>query len=122
MNVDAGLLRELGVELLVVFGSRARGTASASSDIDVGLLFAPGRSRDSVEDVRDAFEDRDRLDLVSLDDADPLLLREAAVDGRPLFESGPGVFEEFRVRALKRYWDTAWLRRLEADALRARYG
>ena len=37
-------LRELGVEHLMVFGSVARGEASAESDVDVIIQIEPGRS------------------------------------------------------------------------------
>ena len=62
------------------------------------------------------------IDLVVLDEADPLLLREVALDGRPVYEEEPGAFEGFRLRAIERYLDTEWMRRAEAEHLRRRYG
>lgn len=127
VRVDGETLRRAGVRLVVVFGSAARGTEHPGSDIDVGVLFdgppAEPRPFDArLEAVARALQADRPLDLVVLDEADPLLLHEVAVDGRPVFEAAPGTFEEFRIRAVKRYYDTAWIRRIEADALRVRYG
>ena len=37
------LARRYGIELIILFGSRARGDARPGSDLDVGVLFAPRR-------------------------------------------------------------------------------
>lgn len=124
MEFDADGLESAEVELVVFFGSRARGTASTTSDFDLGVLFAPNTDRfyEKLELVHEAISADEILDLVVLNEADPLLLREVALDGRPKFESHPGAFEEFRIRAFKLYMDTQWLRDLEAEALRSHYG
>lgn len=62
------------------------------------------------------------LDLVCLNGANALLLREVALDGVPQFEKQPGTFERFRLLAFKRFMDTEKFRRLQADSLRALYG
>lgn len=123
IRVDEQAVRALGVRLLVLFGSHARGTARPDSDIDVGVLM--GGAPPDVTDPRcgeiiDALNVKGEVDLVFLDAAEPLLLMEVAA-GRLLFEQAPGTFEEFRLRAAKRYYDTAWIREIEADALRRRY-
>ena len=123
MDVRHDALRALRVDLVLAYGSRVRDQARPDSDYDVGVLFAPGiDGHDRIEDVREALGGSDALDIVVLADADPLLSGEAAVDGRVLFESAPGTFEEFRIRAFTMYMDTEWLRTLEADSLRRRYG
>lgn len=117
-------IRALGVRLLVMFGSRARGTARPDSDLDVGVLLGtetPGLMDRSRGEIEDSIESNADVDLVFLGEADPLLMFEVATTGRPLFEDAPGAFEEFRVLAVKRYYDTAWIRTIEADALRRRY-
>jgi predicted nucleotidyltransferase len=120
VRIDEEALRALGVTLVVAFGSRARPAARRGSDLDLGVLFAPGGPCADPTAVIDALESPVELDVVFLNDADPLLLMEVARDGRPLFEAVPGTFEEFRLRAIKRYLDTAWIREVEAEALRSR--
>lgn len=122
-DVDVAALKEARVELLVLFGSRARDRGREGSDVDLGVVLGPGEpSLERLDAVRGAIRADVEPDLVVLDRADPLLLYEVARDGRPVYESASGAFERFRVRAVKRYMDTAWIRRLEAEALRARYG
>ncbi len=131
LRIDEPALRAAGVRLVVVFGSAARRSDRPGSDLDAGVLFDgaapfPGESPAPFDARREAAAralraDRE-IDLVVLDEADPLLLHEVALDGRPVFEAEPGAFEEFRLRAIKRYLDTAWIRRLEAERLRSRYG
>ena len=75
----------------------------------------PRRSR-----IQEALGFDGDLDLVFLAEADPLLPFQIATDGKPLYERAPGVIEEFRIRAVKLYYDTAWIRRIEAEALRRR--
>ncbi|HXF73417.1 MAG TPA: nucleotidyltransferase domain-containing protein [Actinomycetota bacterium] len=131
LRIDEPALRAAGVRLVVVFGSAARGSARPGSDLDVGVLFdgaAPFPSEPPApvdarrEAVARALRADREIDLVVLDEADPLLLHEVALDGRPVFEAEPGAFEGFRLRAIKRYLDTAWIRRIEAERLRSRYG
>lgn len=125
IRVDEAALRRLGVRLAVLFGSRARGTERPESDVDVGVLLddaVPGFMDPRRGAIAAALSGNGETDLVFLDEADPLLLYEAAVEGRPIYEREVGAFEEYRIRAIKRYYDTAWIRRIEADALRRRYG
>lgn len=124
MNLDPDVLRELGVELLVVFGSQARGSARADSDLDVGVMFCweAGPSLRRLDELAQALQAGDRLDLVCLNDGGALLLNEVALEGTPRFEIRPGTFERFRLRAFKRYMDTARFRRFQAERLRALYG
>lgn len=111
------------MELVLLFGSQARGNAGPKSDFDVGILFHPDANEEfqRLEQVRAALGGGDQLDLVCLNDANALLLREAALDGIVQFENAPGTVERFRLRAHKRYMDTARFRRLQREALDAIY-
>jgi uncharacterized protein YutE (UPF0331/DUF86 family) len=55
----------------------------------------------------------ERLDLVLLNRASPLLQFQVALHGAVLFEAAPGVFHAFQVLAAKRHADVAPLRRLD---------
>ncbi|MBI5652714.1 MAG: nucleotidyltransferase domain-containing protein [Chloroflexi bacterium] len=48
------LARRYAVELIVVFGARARGDARRDSDLDIGVLFARARAA-STRRARNAF-------------------------------------------------------------------
>jgi predicted nucleotidyltransferase len=122
LTIDAKALEREGVRLVVTFGSRVRGTPRGSSDLDVGVLFGStvGISLERLDAIRAALAADAAIDLVPLDLADPLLLYEVAVDGRPVYECEPGAWEEYRIVAVKRYYDTAWIREIESAALRRR--
>jgi len=94
-----------GLELLVLFGSRARGDSHSRSDWDFGYLAA--REFDPA-----AFLARlvlllgtDRIDLVNLERANGLLRFRVASEGQTLFESRPGTFDDFWLKAAPFWWD-----------------
>jgi predicted nucleotidyltransferase len=124
--LDASLRSEIqsaaaatpGLDLLLVFGSVARGTASERSDLDVAF----------VGDV-DPLELAARLSLVAGREVDvvdasraPIPLLDVIVrDGVAVFERSPGLEATFRSRALimletDRPWydrmQKAWLKRV----------
>ncbi len=107
-----------GVELAIVFGSNARGTARPSSDIDLAVLG----------DV-DAFELAGRVSLATGREVDVVDLARVSIPlldaivrvGVTVFERAPGIDGRFRSRALSmletdRPWyermQTAWLTRV----------
>jgi predicted nucleotidyltransferase len=99
-----------GVQLAVAFGSRARSSARRGSDLDIGVLI------DQPVDLTRlgvAAERATRLvvDLIHLNSAMPLLRFEIARDGVVLFERTPGVWSDFRRRAMVDWWDWAPLAR-----------
>jgi predicted nucleotidyltransferase len=86
-----------GLELLVLFGSRARGDSREGSDWDLGYLGAVDENALRAELTRAL--GTEAVDLVDLGRAGALLRFRAARDGRAMFESAPGAFDDFRVRA-----------------------
>lgn len=116
--------REHELDLVVLFGSRARGEVRADSDSDLGVL----RSRGKVpprERLRLGFRlglvlGLPNVDLVDLRTAPPLLKHQAGSAGRVLYEREPGLFRLFQVYAWKLYLDDErQLRRLDAEGIRA---
>lgn len=78
-----------GFDLLILFGSRARGDARPGADWDCGYLA------DETTDVPALVEalGDDRNDLVDLRTAGGLLRYRAARDGRPAHEASAGLFD-----------------------------
>lgn len=91
------------LELLLLFGSRARSDAHAGSDWDLGYL-ASG-TLDSAALLGQVVEavGTDRVDLVDLRRAGGLLRFRAAQDGHVLYEAKPGLADQFRLDAA-RFW------------------
>ena len=109
----------MGLDLVVLFGSRATGRPppSDASDVDLAVRAAPG-SRvqlwDCYLELSKLFSDGS-LDLVLLNGADPLLRYEVMRDGIRI-HGDPLDFLEYRAFAYREFVDSADLRELE-DAL-----
>jgi predicted nucleotidyltransferase len=84
-----------GLEMLLLFGSRARGDFRAESDWDFGYLAAPGFDADGLLADLVLHLGTDRVDLVDLSRASGLLRFRAAKEGRLLWEASPETFERF---------------------------
>jgi uncharacterized protein len=114
--------RKAGIELLILFGSRAAGLTSALSDIDLAVQLKKGLEVSKL----DLFYELDTIfhpepiDLVILTpNTAPLLRYEIFFRGRVLFEEAEGLFEQGRLKAWKLYLDTAHLKERELEHLRA---
>ncbi|MEK7700992.1 MAG: nucleotidyltransferase domain-containing protein [candidate division NC10 bacterium] len=94
------------LDLLVMFGSTARGAGHGGSDVDLGLLspLATSATRQELE-VAFARAGRRRVDLVDLQEASPLLRFEIARDGVLVWEGRPHAWQDFKARAMVDWWD-----------------
>ncbi len=111
--------RHAALNLLVLFGSRARGDARPESDWDVGFTARPELDREALlADLVTAWG-TDRIDLVDLDRAGGLVRYRASRDGVPLHEAVAGEFRRFWWSAVS-FWCDAEpvLRRGYDDVLR----
>ncbi len=98
------LAREFsGLDLLLLFGSRARGDVHPRSDWDFGYLANPGFDADDLLARLVLLLGTDQIDLVDLGRANGQLRYRAAAEGHPLFEAAPGVFEDFWFEAVS-FW------------------
>lgn len=104
------------ITLIILFGSEASGRSSKDSDIDLGILFdkPPSNAREEkvLEDFIHLFR-TDRLDIVVLNHASPLLLFQVATKGKPVYEKARGNFLRFSITVYKRYWENNKFRRLK---------
>jgi len=114
------------VRLAYLFGSILHGRSNALSDIDVAVLVDP----DHYEAHKDAFRyeialindladalGTDRVDLVILNQAPPLLANEVISRGRIVACRDERERVDFEVRTKKRYIDTKPLRELKRRCL-----
>ena len=105
------------LELLVLCGSQASGRATRRSDVDVAISCVGPADLDAAYLALAPRIGSDRLDLVDLRRAGPLLAFQVARHGVLLFERRPGTFREFQSLASRRYCDTAKLRRAPQRAI-----
>ena len=117
-NVVASAGSRPDLELLVLFGSRAKGRSGPDSDVDLALLCDQPADLDAWYGILAPLAGTDRLDLVDLRRADPTLALEVARTGRLLFERRPGAFRRFQALASCRFADTAKLRVAQRRTIR----
>jgi len=105
-------LKKLGISIVYLFGSKAIGKGTPSSDIDIGVVF---KNPSIAEDTRalytilyEFFSDLypvSKLDIVFLQKA-PLSLQYSAIkDGKVLFEEDPVLRADYEYRVINQYLD-----------------
>jgi predicted nucleotidyltransferase len=95
--------RHPALDLLLLFGSQARGEAHGASDWDFGFLSRPGLDVEQLlADLVTATRSSE-VDLVNLDRAGGQLRMRAARDGVVVYESRPGAFADFAFEAAS-FW------------------
>ncbi|MBI5588137.1 MAG: nucleotidyltransferase domain-containing protein [Deltaproteobacteria bacterium] len=106
----APLFDDKGVSLIILFGSLASGAVHTQSDVDIAFLY--DRKVDILELTNRVSRllGTDRVDVVDLRLAAPLLKFTVARTGKIVYERSPGVFSDFYSLAFRRYVDTKKLR------------
>lgn len=109
--------RRYHLDLIILFGSHAKGRARPDSDLDIAVrAYKPGwigtrrvpRWRwqlDVIGAVGNAFDYKYEVDVSFLNRATPLFLDQVARHGKLLYERKPGDFLTFKVYAARRYED-----------------
>jgi uncharacterized protein len=113
---------EPAVELVVLFGSHARGRARRDSDLDLGIAWSAGTGRLSRNAVLDRIERATRatVDMIDLDEAPPLLRMEIARTGKVIVARSPESWPDFCAHAMLDWWDFAPYARIMHEAARER--
>lgn len=122
------IAKRYGLNLIVLFGSHAKGRARRESDIDVAVRSRNAQTflRGDLEfrlasELQDAVNATGELDLVVLNRAESLLLREIATSGIPVFERDDSRWLDFVSYANRRFYDDEHYREGVAAYLRRRY-
>ena len=103
--------------LVYVFGSQARGKARETSDVDLAVLFKNSPSLDDHADLAVRCMrvlGTDKVDVVVLNDASPLLKFEVIKDGKLIHQNcSDDDLNRFELLAIKMFFDTEPLRRVQ---------
>ena len=111
------LFEKEGVLLAYLFGSLSRG--QAGHDIDLAILTRSGPAFRLRAAITNCLE-TERVDLVDLQRASPVLRFEILRTGQLLYAADQALSERFELATLRLYRDTAWLRRQQREYLRER--
>lgn len=98
------LIRKYKLELVILFGSRARGKIHRESDTDIAVRASEELGMDKILSLS---AELDRIfinaDVCDIRRASPLLLALIAQDGKCLFQKKPLTFENFKIFAINQY-------------------
>ena len=135
-ELEADVLRAVegipGIAALLIFGSRARGDAGSSSDLDIAVLPRPGAEIDPEapgleRDLRIRLlvalahlAPEGRVDVVRLDLAPDTLRQRIMVEGKMVLCPDPAAWKALRVATMKEFGDREWARRVYRRALKKR--
>lgn len=126
MTVDnlEKIVKKLNISLIILFGSQATRTLSQKSDFDIAVFSRKSldiKARSQLLSVlAEKFNiDEDKIDLVEISNASPLLQFQISSQGKLLWGDSLD-FVRFKVLAWKRYLDTAKLRNAREKHLRKR--
>jgi predicted nucleotidyltransferase len=110
VNQLAPLCARPDIQLVILFGSAARGKMHPRSDLDLAILADQPLDLIELTNQVTCLTHINDVDLVDLRRASPLLAMEVVRHGRVLHERSPGLYAQFCSLAYRRYVDTAKLR------------
>jgi len=111
------LYDEEGLKLVLLFGSVASGRGGRESDIDLGFLYNKPIDILGLTNRVIRLLQTDKVDVIDLNWASPLLKYSATRQGKVLFEQIPGLFNIFRSLTFRIYVDTKKLRDAQEKAI-----
>lgn len=114
-------LRE-NLKMVLLFGSRATGTAKAESDIDFALSAGHALSEKDMLRFNHLFSEIasfDKVDMVDIMKAPPLLMKKIADSAKILYQKTSYEFPNFYIYALRRYYEAKSLFDLRRKQLQA---
>lgn len=99
-----------------LFGSQARKKISALSNIDIAVYFDKKISRNERfklrYDIQDEIEAKlkvqEKVDIIPLNDATPLLEREIVYKGKPIYSKAEAERVHYEAGAIGRWLDWKW--------------
>lgn len=112
------LCRRHGIDLMVLFGSVARGEADPA-DVDVAIAARPETTLDLLGLLQDLYEltEYEDFDVLDLGRAGPVAKERALVGARVLYQGSPGAFANRQIAAVMERIDTEEMRRIELELM-----
>lgn len=108
-KLKSKLLDELNCEAIVLFGSYARGTQNAESDIDLAFLTKKEISKKELFELKQELEDiaNKDVDLVNLNsDISDGFKYEIIINGKTLHCKDEVEFDLYKIRIMREYLET----------------
>lgn len=113
------LFTEEGLQLVLLFGSVVSGRARKESDIDLAFLYDEPLDILNLTNQAIRLLHTDKVDVIDLRTASPLLKFSVATQSRILYERSPGLFNSFYSLAFRRYIDTKKMREGQEKSIKS---
>ncbi len=114
------LAQKYKLSLVVLFGSQVLDKTHSRSDVDIAFFSERKMSIKNIAEMQTDFIQTlkiKKIDLVALNNASPLFLKQVAMKGKPLYEKESSTFAEFKIYALKRFMEAKPLLKLRDSYL-----
>lgn len=115
-QIISSIFKKYPVLFAYVFGSYAKGRETAKSDLDIAVFFDKNLPKEKYravigdlrEELAHGLKAYDKIDLISLNNAPPLLEREVVYEGKLLYISDSEAQAHYRAQAVSRWLDFEW--------------
>lgn len=114
-----------GIIAVYLFGSHAKGHATAQSDVDLAILFSEtvNQRRQFDKSLKISCDlmkllNRDRVDVVTLNIATPVIKNQVYKYGTLIFCKNPVLAVRFKARSITEYLEFLPVRRLCESAIK----
>lgn len=107
------IFRKHKVVFAYLFGSRAKGKIGRLSDLDIAVYFEPSVSSEERQKMRFRIEEEverklnfpEKVDVIPLNDAQPLLEKEVVYNGKIIYCKDGAKKAHYEARAISRWLD-----------------
>lgn len=115
------LAKKYKLDLIILFGSHAKGTATSTSDLDIAFMsssdLTPKKEQDIYDDFAKVFQ-REDIDLINLKTAYNVLLEfEVLTYGEVLYQKSRKFFLDRKLKAFFNYQDFSCYFKQQKNAL-----
>lgn len=105
--VKKAILEKMDCEVILLFGSYARGTQNAESDIDIAIKSNKEISKKEIFEIRLELEEtiKNDIDLINLDNINDDFRYEILMNGKILYCQDQLKFELYKIDMCQEYFD-----------------
>lgn len=113
VQLNKRVLKNQGVDLVLVFGSRIEGCIHPKSDVDIGVVFRDNKKKNQkpveiygslIEEFAERFKTKN-IDIVYLRETPLSLQYKAVTTGIVLYQSSSFDFFDYKEMILRKYFD-----------------
>lgn len=119
-NIKEYLIEKIDCEAIVLFGSYARGTQNAESDIDIAIKPHTNISKKQIFYLSQDLEEKIKteVDLINLDDINDSFRYEILINGKTIYCRDELKFELYKLDMYREYLELNESRQIIIDRIK----